>query len=382
MEYTKELIIDCLNKLDGIDSEISWEDILDKHGLDISSSHVRKMAYGFRAYRDAFGINGTDEEFEEKMLKLRTEKVKVQDLKNLTSKKIRELSRAESMIELLQENLDELSERKPFLSEYKMKDNPSGNDMVVLLSDVHLGVEFKHCANEYSPEICFKRVDHYINKAIEFSKLYNVDKVHLVCLGDLMSGEIHNTLRLQNRFDLADQIVESEELVAEIINKLANNTPYVTVSICNGNHERIYEKDNNLAKNNYTKIMRHHIRKRCEKLDNVTFLDNTLNEDEICHLNIHGYNFLGCHGDKITKTKVADQLRNITDINPDYVLIGHWHTPAQLCEFNTKIYQNGSVVGSDEYSIGKKLMTDPQQKILIVSDEGVISDCDVNLALR
>ena len=59
--YSKELIIDCLDKLDGL-NEMSWDDILDKYDLDISSSHLRKMAYGFRAYRDSFG-NGTDEEF-------------------------------------------------------------------------------------------------------------------------------------------------------------------------------------------------------------------------------------------------------------------------------------------------------------------------------
>lgn len=376
MDYSKELIIDCLNKLDGL-SDDSWEDILDRHQLEISPSHLRKMAYGFRAYRNAFGISESDPEFTEKMLKLRCEKQKVTDLKTLTNKKIRELSRAESMIELMSENIDSLSESKYFLSEYIPKENSSGKDMIALLSDVHLGLEFKHCANEYSLEICAKRVNHYMDRIIEYAKFHDVDKVNLVCLGDLMSGEIHNTLRLQNRIDLADQTVEVAELLSECINKLAQNLNYVTVTMCNGNHERIYEKDNNLAKNNYSKIVKHFVKKRCKDLGNVAFLDNTFNDDEICHLNIHGYNFLGCHGDKLNKNKATEELRNVVGIDPNYILIGHYHTPGEFTTFNVKLYQNGSVVGSDEYSITKKLITAPQQKILIVTDEGVICTYDV-----
>ena len=373
----KDLIRDCLAKLDKIDiNEKTWDDIIDEYELEYSSDHLRKISYGFRMYRDAFNEDNNNIE---DMLNMKKEKVKIQDLKNLANKKIRELSRAESMIELIQDNIDRLSESKPFLSDFKFKPTSSGRDMIVILSDVHLGLEFKHCANEYSPEICYNRINRYVDKAIEYSNLYNIDKVHLVCLGDIISGTIHNTIRLQSRYDLAEQIVESSELISEIINKLANNVPYVTVSICNGNHERIYEKDNALATDNYTKIIKHTIIKRCKDLSNVVFLDNTLNDDEICYLNIHGYNFLGCHGDKIKKQKVADQLRNVTGIEPNYVLLGHMHVPEQFCEYNVKIYQNGCVVGSDEYSIGKKLSTDPQQKILIVSNEGVIADCDVNL---
>lgn len=375
--YSKDLIIDCLDKLDNL-NDYTWEDILDKYGLEISTSHIRKMAYGFRAYRNSFG-GENDSEFKEKMLKIKTEKVKLQDLKTLTSKKIRELSRYDSMIELLKENIDKLCIEKPLLSEFKMKYNPSGNDMVVMLSDVHLGIEFDNDINTYSPEICVDRINKYADKIIEISKIHDVDKIHICCLGDLCGGEIHNTLRLQNRLNLSEQLIEIVELISQFINKIAKNTNYVTVSICTGNHERIYEKDNNLNKDNYTLVAKHFIRNRCKDMGNVSFLDNTFNGDEIIHLNIKGFDFLGCHGDKINKSKVNEQLRNVTDINPQYVLIGHFHHPAELVNGNCVIYQNGSVIGSDEYSLSKKLVTKPQQKVLIISDDGVNATYNVKL---
>lgn len=362
-----------LMKQSGVD--LDWSEIAELVGDGRSHEAYRKDSYGIRRYHNSMGkINDN-----EVLLEIKKEKVKLNDLRTLVNKEIRELSRYESMIDLLKENIENLSDTKPLLSEFKIKETPSGNDMVVMLSDVHLGLEFTHDINSYSPEICIERLNTYADKIISISKLHNVDKIHICCLGDLCGGEIHNTLRLQNRLNLSEQIIEIVEIISEFVNKIANNTNYVTVSICNGNHERIYEKDNNLNKDNYTLISKYFIKNRCKAMRNVSFLDNTFNNDEIIHLNIKGYDFLGCHGDKINKSKVNEQLRNITNINPQYVIIGHFHHPSESVNGNCVIYQNGSVVGSDEYSLNKKLVTEPQQKVLIVTMEGVGASYNIKL---
>ena len=52
-----DLIIDiCLKKLDGL-CDYTWEDIVRMFNLDMSESHLRKMAYGMRIYRDYIEVD-------------------------------------------------------------------------------------------------------------------------------------------------------------------------------------------------------------------------------------------------------------------------------------------------------------------------------------
>ena len=49
----------------------------------------------------------------------------------------------------------------------------------------------------------------------------DVNKLHVVNLSDLISGYIHLTLRLQNRYDVITQVMDIAEILAEFLNNLS-----------------------------------------------------------------------------------------------------------------------------------------------------------------
>ena len=78
MKGSKELIRDTLLKLDGISDNDEWVDLVDRYELDCSPDHLRKLAYGFRMYRD---IMGEDSNETEELVKLKKERQKVSDVR-------------------------------------------------------------------------------------------------------------------------------------------------------------------------------------------------------------------------------------------------------------------------------------------------------------
>ena len=367
--YSKELIIDCLDKLDSL-NDLSWEDILDKYDLDISSSHIRKMAYGFRAYRNSFGEN-TDDEFEEKMLKLRTEKVKVQDLKTLANREIRNLARVSTVVDLIKDEINYLADEKPILNDFHMPKETSHKDGVLLLGDWHFGMTCDNSVNKYDIDICKDRINKVVDKTIENGLKNEIDKLHIVCLGDILSGTIHNTIQRANQEEISQQIVLASELLSEVIAKLSNYF-YCTVTMTQGNHEAIdMNKNDRTNKNNYNSLVKEFVKIRIKGLSNVVFLDNTINNDEIGILTVKNETLICCHGDKINKMKANYQLEMATGVKPSIVCYGHVHNPQYYSLYQTDVYVNGSLMSSDEYSMNKKLYTPASQTMLIINKDGV-----------
>ncbi|MDY4127627.1 metallophosphoesterase [Peptostreptococcus porci] len=367
--YSKDLIIDCLDKLDNL-NDYTWEDILDKYGLEISTSHVRKMAYGFRAYRNSFG-GENDSEFKEKMLKIKTEKVKLSDLRCETNRQVRNLARIENIVDLLKDNIDNLSEEKPMINQLLLhKNSTSGNDGIIILSDLHIGIEVNNSVNEYNIDIAKERLNKIVYKTIENGKRHNIDKLFVVLNGDLLSGELHSSIKLSNAETLTSQIVLVSEIISEVIKKLSDNF-FVSVIQNNGNHEAVeLIKDDRNNKNNYSMLINEMIKLRTRDLANVMFLDS-INNGEMTVFRVKNLNVVATHGDQIKLNNCAEQLTMAVGFRPQLVLLGHYHKPMMLSQLNTDIYVNGSLVSTDDYAFKLKLYNPPSQTMLIVNDEGV-----------
>ena len=134
MKGSKELIRDTLLKLDGISDNDEWVDLVDRYELDCSPDHLRKLAYGFRMYRD---IMGEDSNETEELVKLKKERQKVSDLRVEANKQIRNLARIENVIDLMKDEINDLSNNKPFISTFKLKQSSSGKDGILCLGDIH-----------------------------------------------------------------------------------------------------------------------------------------------------------------------------------------------------------------------------------------------------
>ena len=181
-------------------------------------------------------------------------------------------------------------------------------------------------------------------------------------------------MKIINQEEIAHQIVNTSEVLAQCIAKLAEYF-YCTVTITIGNHDAIeMSKDDRRNKNNYTKLIKEFLKLRLDKLPNVIFLENTFNDDEVALLKVKNLKVAACHGDKTNRNKVKEQLEMVTDTELDMILYGHIHNNQRYELCNTEVFVNGSLCGSDEYAMGKKLCSPPSQTMIIVDENGVLCD--------
>ena len=364
--------------------DIDWQEIVNLCNLNWSADHCRKTMIGAVRHQDYIDSKTKEqlesEQYEkliQKELELKKEKVKVQDLKTQVNKQIRELARKENLGEILEEKLDKLPNQ--MINMNYINHTPSKKQGIAMISDVHYGMVVDNFLNKYNPDIAKERMDYLTDKIIEYSKLNNLDVMNVCLLGDMISGEQYLSVRLENRENLINQIINVSELLSEAIYKISLNVPFVTISIADGNHERVYNKKENLNKDNYTELIRKFLELKLKDISNITFTEN-IYDNNIISFECCGNTVVGLHGDKCKKDKVSYEMYNMLNKKIDIILMGHFHQISQDICYETIVYRNGSFIGTDEYARNLNLNTYPTQKLLIVSELGV--ECCYDIRLR
>ena len=364
--------------------DIDWQEIVNLCNINWSADHCRKTMIGAIRHQDYIDSKTKEqlesEQYEkliQKELELKKEKVKVQDLKTQVNKQIRELARKENLGEILEEKLDKLPNQ--MINMNYINHTPSKKQGIAMISDVHYGMVVDNFLNKYNPDIAQERMNYLTDKIIEYSKLNNLDVMNVCLLGDMISGEQYLSVRLENRENLINQIINVSELLSEAIYKISLNVPFVTVSIADGNHERVYNKKENLNKDNYTELIRKFLELKLKDVSNITFTENVY-DNNIISFECCGNTVVGLHGDKCKKDKVSYEMYNMLNKKIDIILMGHFHQISQDICYETIVYRNGSFIGTDEYARNLNLNTYPTQKLLIVSELGV--ECCYDIRLR
>ena len=381
-QFEKKLEL-CLQKLNK-ETDLDWVEIVELLGLDCSSDHLRKTAYGIKECYDYFSSKTKEmiaqEEYEkllEQELKIKKEKVKLNDLKAQLNKKVREFARKENLSEILEEKIKELDMQPRIINdEYKQRVT-SNRDMVCLISDIHYGIKTTNALTPYDSDICKQKMNYLIDKTIKFSLENDVDKLYVMILGDEISGLIHNTTRLEQREDVISQVIDVSELLYESIMKLANNLPFVVVGLAQGNHSRVMaDKKDSLEHENFTRLIREFLKLRLANISNVLLLENKFDES-IIEINIRGYNVIGLHGQNDSLNNVS-RLTEMFDKKIDYVCFGHYHNAKEFENNKTDVIVNGCFSG-DDYSKRLRLYNKPIQKLLLFDDTGKIATYNINL---
>lgn len=375
-----------LLKQDGYD--IDWSEIKELLGSDKNPDSIRKESYGIKIYDKYINQKKIDnvscetlEEINEKLLEIKKEKIKLRDERNFVNNKIRQIAKKESFIECIKDDINNLSYSKPMINFNFNEDNRLyKNHAILMLSDWHVGITVDNYLNKYNLDICKQRLNNLCKKTISYCKDNNVEILYLNFLGDLISGEIHDILRIQNQFNLSEQLITTSELCSQIIYELSKHVKLIKIAMVEGNHDRsVQDKKATLDGDTYLYIIKEFVKLRIKDLNNVLFLENTYDE-ELITLNIEGWKFACLHGHNINRSKVSNQINNLLNDMFDYILLGHFHQGEEHLQYKTKVITNGSLVGSDTYSKKLKLHTYPMQKLLMVNKEcGVYCTYDIRI---
>lgn len=344
---------------------------------DFDESAYRKTWTAFTRMAQASEVNIQDadkilQEIKRQRRELTLEKVKMRDERNEISRLYREWARTESMWELVERRIQAFDPQEPDLDFVKMTKDDC--DMIVMLTDLHIGIEINSAFNLYNEKVLQRRLGTYLQKIHRAAFRHRCERCHVVIGGDCVSGIIHSNLRLENNENVVDQIMTAAKYISKFLHRLAPWFDYVEVHSVAGNHSRVFPNKNDAVKGeNLDRLIPFYAKARLQNDTNVIFNDDNTIDESIGSFDCRGNLVYFVHGDKDKPETMVQCLTVFTKQMPDLILSGHRHTNGLMTEHGVKVVQSGSVSGTDNFCVDHRLRSGAEQAILIVNEEGL--DC-------
>lgn len=252
--------------------------------------------------------------------------------------------------------------------------NPFPNQaqtLVMPYSDLHaaevVSLEETGGVNEYNWGIMEDRCGLVLDAAFSHTEHFgfDIDKVEVLMLGDMLSGNIHEELAQTNDRPLAEAVVDLAEFHVGWLLTLAEHYDgsIIKVSGVPGNHPRAWKKPQaKRAQDNadwvFYKILEASLKgdKRFEFNFPRGAFATTMLASRWRALLMHGdgirSSMPGVPWGGVTKRISTLETQFVNSRNPlDYIFMGHFHQENQLSGVHTQTWVNGSVKGADEYSL-------------------------------
>lgn len=383
---TYEAILkDIDSKING-ENDYDWYELRDKYGVHCNPDTIRKasstifggkMRSEYEQYK-----NGLDNEFlsqdklDVKIQDMRKEKIKLSDARVEYNRLIRQEARKESYADMVKRIICENVEPMNIPVHYTLFN--SSTDLLVHLTDIHTGIEIHNWKNDFNEDILKQRIEKFTSDILDIRGQHGSENCYLV-IGEILSGIIHNNLRLQNNMDLMEQFKYVSELISAMLSRMANHFSHIYVYTTPGNHSRISpKKEEGLDGENMDTLLPFYLKARVQNIENITICDNTI-EPEIAMFNIRGNNVFAAHGHKDSPSNVVQNFTMMFNIKPDIVLLGHRHTNGLTTVYDTKVIESGCCSGSDNYAVSIRKVNKPEQTVSVIGNNGLVCLYDIQL---
>lgn len=351
----------------------SWQEVADclndRYDLCNTKDFYRKR-YSKLVSREEKELYDSND-ISDMLLKLKKERVKISDERIQNNAYVRQLARNETIKEIAFGIAEKIGTEK--ILSISNREVSGENSAILQLSDWHYGIECNNYWNVYNPEVCKKRIEILSSETIRYCRKNNVKNLYVLNLSDLISGRIHTTIRLQNRYDVLTQIIHVSEILSEMLNVFSEyfNVFYYD---CSDNHSRIEpNKSESMDEEQLTRITHWYLKKRFEADKNVKICENTYGND-IITLDVDGHSIGAVHGDKDNPADVVEKLSLMTGKSFELILIGHLHHFGADEIDSCVVLQNGSLMGTDYYAVRLRKRAVPSQNIVLINKECVAND--------
>ena len=366
------------------DENLEWQDVADfRSEFNGDLEHrdtVRKGSKLLYEYIDAGWVNEPveteDNSNNTELIKMRKEKIKLSDARVEYNRLIRQEARKESYADMVKRIICENVEPINIPVHYTLFN--SSTDLLCHLTDVHCGIEIHNWKNDFDEDILKKRIEKFTSDILDIRGMHESENCYLV-IGEILSGIIHNNLRLQNNMDLMEQFKYISELISAMLVRMANHFNHIYVYTTPGNHSRISpKKEDALDGENMDTLLPFYLKARMQNVKNITICDNTI-EPEIAMFNIRGNHVFAAHGHKDSPSSVVQNFTMMFNIKPDIVLLGHRHTNGLTTVYDTKVIESGCCSGSDNYAVSIRKVNKPEQTVSVIGNNGLICLYDIQL---
>lgn len=356
----------------------TWEDVgnvlNDMLGENLSSSAYRKKFQYFEQImkdnEDLFFENKNYlDDLKEMKREIQKEKIKLSDERTELKRLYREQARRESFLDVVKRAMSE--DVEPLIEPNHIGGfNYADNDLIVSLTDIHTGIEIDNAFNKFNENILRKRFNTYLQKILEVRERHNSENCYVI-IGEVVSGIIHNNLRIENNLDLMQSFKLVATLISDFLTELSKYFNDVHVYINEGNHSRISpNKEDNIQGENVDVLVPFYLKARLQLIDNIFIHENEVME-EIAMFKVRGNIVMSAHGDNDKVSSVVQKFTMLFDVKPDLVYLGHRHTNAMETVYDTKVIQSGCLSGTDNYALSKRLRNKAEQTISVITEDGL-----------
>lgn len=260
------------------------------------------------------------------------------------------------------------------------KDSTSGSaTAVVLASDWHseerVRFDSVNGKNQFNLEIAKERIETFFGNVVKLinlkQKAIRLDTLVFACLGDFITGNIHQ--EIETLLEPEEAIVWAEEMLASGIEYiLANTNVNIRIPCHSGNHGRSTKTIHQGTEHGNSKeyLMYHFMARFFQKEKRVQFL---VSKGYHSFLDINGFvirfhhgHFIsysgGVGGIYISVNKAIGQWNKVQPVNLD--CFGHFH---QL-RYGGNFVCNGSLIGYNAYAVSIKCDYErPKQTFFLVN---------------
>lgn len=345
-------------------------------GSNYGECKYRKTFKAWKAGYDYAQQTCSDDTVKEELRQIRLERVKARDERAAMNKVYREVARAESIKEIIEKAVQSYTPDK-FLNVVQY--DKGEHDAIVCLSDLHAGIGIDTAWNKFNQDILSSRLENYLAQITNIVSRHEVKTIHVLLLGDLISGHIHINSRVANNESSIEQVMLISELLSNFLAELNRICADINVySVC-GNHSRLFpNKDENMPEDNLEAIIPFYLKARLQKIDSITIHDNQL-DPSVGGFKARKSFIMYAHGDKDSPSSVAERFTMIVKRPIDMIFLGHRHANGLTTANGTKVIESGCVCGSDAYAAGLRKVDVPQQVVAIIDDDGLSCLYDVKL---
>lgn len=347
------------------------EELNKRFGKDYDESCYRKRFQSYCEMKSA--CKDIDSDFtgntaEVSVLKRELERAKIQfrDERNAWQRQNYTSARVEQKLDYLEEMI---KNSQPQNLDIKLLKHPSNKTAIICASDWHIGECFDNEWGCFNSDIAKQRIEQFASEAIRRCTLEgDLSDVIIVGLGDMISGNIHNSIAVTNRENVIEQIKLASELMLGFVKAFVDKGFNVTFTNVCGNHTRITKKDEAVKDERLDDLIGWFVSTSLSQYVNFKYVpaqDTTFAE-------VNGFWFAHGDNDSFSKSGLAN-LVLVKGYKPKAVFMGHLHTFAIDDCYDVKICRGGSLSGSgNDYTIEKRLKGKPTQ-LMAIAENDVVS---------
>lgn len=381
-EDYENLLKDCSDKLNHI-NDLDWSEICQKYHLNFNGDTLRKACqpplFGSIFVSEYFNWKSFDNNdvyinsIKEKIQELERAKVKARDERTELLRVIREEARKESykdqILRCIKEYVHSPIEFSPTL---KQMASSSDNDLIISCTDIHAGIEIDNYFNQFNENVLKDRFEQYLQKIFDVQQTHHSENAYVI-LSELVSGIIHNELRIENNKNLIEQFLLVINCISDFLTALSYKFNSVSVFVAPGNHSRISpKKEDSLKGENIDHFAIPYLQAKLQNFKNIYLFENDI-EESVSIFEVRDNLIMCSHGDKDSPKDVVQKFSLFFGAIPDIIYLGHRHKNGMTKIYNTTVIESGTMSGTDNYALDSRLNTAPSQTISVINKNGL--DC-------